>query len=646
MSLSLSGSLDRRRRVRRIALLVVLLLAGAAVGVWRWLERDPGPEPVASDFVEAWAAGDPASAGTFVGTTPAQVRDAYAVVTADLADLPLEVTLTDVVPDEADDTRATATAEVTWRLPGERTWDYTTPFSLQRGDEGWAVVWSPAVVHPQLFDGGRLQLARTTPPRADVVDADGDPLVTSRPTVDVGIQPSRVEDLDDLAATVADLLDVDGDALADRVEAAGPDQFVPVITLREEDYLAVEDELFPLPGTVFRRQEVPLAPTREFARATLGAAGPVTAEMLEEQPERYVAGDVAGLSGLQRRYDEQLAGQPGLEVRIVAPEPDDGSPAADAEVVFAAEAETGEPLRVTLDETVQRAADAALADQDEFPTALVAIRISDGHVLAAANGPANGGLDLALTGRYPPGSTFKIVSTAALLERGLSPDDEVPCPETATVDGRAFRNAESQSLGDVPFTTAFANSCNTAFVSLHDELDDDALTEVGAAFGLGDDHDLGAGAFTGEVPTTEPGTDRAAAMIGQGRVLASPFAMAEVAATAVRGTYLRPQLVLSGQEAPDARPLPAAAADALPGLLRAVVTDGSGGAVADVPGGPVLGKTGTAEYGDGSPPRTHAWFAGAQDDVAFAVLVAETEDGFGGRLAAPIAADFLEALAD
>src|SRR5690606_4515581 len=113
-----------------------------------------------------------------------------------------------------------------------------------------------------------------------------------------------------------------------------------------------------------------------------------------------------------------------------------------------AEVEPGTPVTITLTEEVQVAADVAVAGQDEFPTSLVAVRVSDGHVLAVANGPANGGLDLALTGRYAPGSTFKIVTTAALLAGGATPDAEVACPAEIVVDGRPFTNAEDQALGD------------------------------------------------------------------------------------------------------------------------------------------------------------------------------------------------------
>ena len=74
-------------------------------------------------------------------------------------------------------------------------------------------------------------------------------------------------------------------------------------------------------------------------------------------------------------------------------------------------------------------------------------------------------------------------------------------------------------------------------------------------------------------------------------------------------------------------------------MMRAVVTSGTGTAVTNVPGGPVYGKTGTAEFGSGNPPKTHAWFVGWQGSTAFAVFV--ERGAFGGTVAAPIAARFL-----
>lgn len=638
-SLDLTGGLSRRRGRVRLLVVVLVLAVGLAAGAWWYLSRPPEPDDAAAAFATAWDAGDP---GDGPVAAPGDTSASWTAITEGMGEAPVDVRLTDVTSSEEDDSAAKAELHVSWTLPGERTWEYDTTAPMTRGEEGWTVDWSAEVAHPELPEGWTLTVRRTTPPRAEILSADGTPLVTAREVTEVGIQPSRVEDLDETAAAVREVLDLELDGLEDRVEAADPDHFVPVVTLRPDDYEEVRDELQPIPGTVFQRAEQVLAPTREFARATLGQAGPVTAELVEEHPERYQAGDIAGRSGLQRAYDDQLAGRPGLEVLAIPPGDGDGEPAT----LFSAEPEPGTPVTVTLDEAVQVAADETLAGQDEFPTALVAIRVSDGHVLAVANGPAAGGLDLALTGRYAPGSTFKVVTTAALLEGGLTPDETVDCPATITVDGRPFTNAEDQSLGEVPFRTAFANSCNTAFVGLSRELAPEALRDAATAFGLGHEPALGVDAFTGDVPVTEGGTDLAAASIGQGRTLTSPFAMADVAAAAARGAALTPALVLDeDHEDPTPEPLPDEFTSALPELMRAVVTDGSGGALVDVPGEPVHGKTGTAEYGDETPPRTHAWFIGWQGDVAFAVLVAETPDAFGGRVAAPLAADFLERLA-
>ena len=630
-----------KRALLAVAALVVVAGAG---GWWWWNNRDPGPVPAAEAFVSAWDDGD--LAGGPVAGAPATVRERYTTLTSGLMEgLGIEapsVTLTSV--SEPAEDRATAEFTVTWTLPDGQPWSYATSGDLARGEQGWQVEFTPGLVHPDLTDDLRLATTRTRPQRGDVLAADGTPLVTDRPVIDVGVHPARVEDVDTLVATLRDVLDISGDGLEERITSVDPDQFVPVITLREDAWDDVEADLRDLAGVVGRRGELPLAPTAEFARPLLGRAGPVTAELVEQHPDRYAAGDTAGLSGLLRLYDDHLAGRPGMQ--IVAT-PVDGAPeGTPTTVLHERRPVDGDPVRITLDEAIQRAADATLADV-AFPSALVAIRVGDGHVVAVANGPGTGGLDIATQGRYAPGSTFKVVTTAALLEQGLTIDETVDCPAEAVVDGRAFTNAEDGARGAIPFREAFAQSCNTTFVSLAGDLGPDALATAAAGFGLGGSHTLGIDAFSGEVPTTEPGTDQAASAIGQGRILASPLAMADVAATVARGAHLPPSLVLAPHpgDAAEERSLDPAVAATLQQLMREVVTDGSGGAVADVPGAPVHGKTGTAEYGTTTPPRTHAWFIGFQDDLAFAVLVAETEDSFGGRVAAPLAADFLRRLA-
>lgn len=636
--LDLAGGLDRRRGRRTIVAVAIVLLVALAVAAWWYRSRPPEPGDAATAFAAAWDAGDPSTGPV---TSPAAASESWAAIVDGMGEAALAVRLDEVEPDEEDGARASASLSLAWTLPGDRTWSYTTRAPMTRTEDGWRVRWSAAVAHPDLDDGATLQTDRTTSERADVLGEDGRPIVTERPVVEVGIQPSRVDDVATTVAAVRDVLDLDLEGLPDRIEAAEPDRFVRVVTLREADYEQVRDALHPVPGTVFQRAEQALAPTRTFARATLGQAGPVTAELVEEHPERYEPGDVAGLSGLQRTYDDQLAGRPGLEVRAVPPEGSEADPAT----LFSVDPEPGTPVTVTLDHDVQQAADATLADVGDHPSALVAIRVSDGHVLAVANGPAGGGLDLALTGRYAPGSTFKVVTTSALLGAELTTDEQVPCPPSTTVDGRSFSNAEDQALGEVPFHTAFANSCNTAFVALSATLPPTALRDAAAAFGLGTEPHLGVPAFGGEVPETETDTDLAASTIGQGRILVSPFAAANLAAATARGAELAPSLVLGDGNEPTTTPLPDGVADDLAELMREVVTDGSGSALADVPGAPVHAKTGTAEYGDEVPPRTHAWVIGWQDDVAFAVLVAETPDAYGGQVAAPLAADFLTRIA-
>jgi cell division protein FtsI/penicillin-binding protein 2/type II secretory pathway pseudopilin PulG len=649
----------RGRRRGVIAVLVVVVLAAIAVGGWWWITaaRARAERAAAESTVRQLAAAYGRRDLTGIPLSAQQAAEQFTAATEGLGSAEVSAVAGAVTIDDAG---AASDLTVTWTFPGDREWRYATRIDLARtgrDDPLWEVAWTPALVHPELGAGERLEASRLQPARGDIVDADGETIVTERSVVEVYVQPSRVEDVDELTAELGEHLEIDGAELAERVEGAKGDALVPVITLRENHYEAVEDAIHPLPGTVFRQAELPLAPTREFARAFLGLVGEVTAEQLEEHPERYERGEVVGRSGLQLALDERLRGTAGLVVEAVrgdAGDDEEGEGEAEGEGEGEGEEQRralhevptadGRDVAITLHPRVQRAADEALADV-ERPSALVVIDVPSGDVVAVANGPG-AGFDIATGGQYPPGSTFKVVTAARLLADGVQPDDTVPCPGTATVDGRDFGNAEDARLGDVPFATAFSQSCNTAFVELSRQLERGHLEATAReAFGIGVRWDLGIGAYAGQVPREESAVEVAAAAIGQGRVLFSPLVAADVAATVARGHWLEPRVVLepAGGEQRTGEDL--SQGDVLQRLTRAVVTEGSGAALAGVPAGPVHGKTGTAEYGDENPPRTHAWFIGYQGDLAFAVLVAETADSFGGRVAAPIAADFLTALA-
>jgi cell division protein FtsI/penicillin-binding protein 2 len=229
------------------------------------------------------------------------------------------------------------------------------------------------------------------------------------------------------------------------------------------------------------------------------------------------------------------------------------------------------------------------------------------------------------------------------LERGLNINDVVPCPPRAVVGGKPFTNFEGEAPGAVPFLTDFARSCNTAFVGLSGRLTPQVLADAARAFGFGTKWTLPLAASSGQLPVASDTAELAAASIGQGRALASPLTMALVAAAAGSGTWHPPTLVADPAQAGAAAPVAVNGPvdDSLHQLMRAVVTSGTGTA-ANVPGPPVFGKTGTAEFGPGNPPATHAWFIGFRGDVAFAVLV--EGGGVGGQVAAPIAAKFLRQL--
>jgi cell division protein FtsI/penicillin-binding protein 2 len=308
----------------------------------------------------------------------------------------------------------------------------------------------------------------------------------------------------------------------------------------------------------------------------------------------------------------------------------------------------GRPLRITLDERLQQAAERLLASVGPA-SALVALRPSTGQVLAAANGPGTDGYDLATYGQAAPGSTFKMVSSLALLRSGLTPDSIVPCTPSVTVDGKRFENYSdypASAVGRVTLRTAIANSCNTAVISQRHRLHPGDLAAAAATLGFGVDHDAGFPAYFGAVPTPGSSTEAAADMIGQGGVLASPMAMATVIGSVQAGRTVVPRLVEGvdglNLSVPDqAAPLTAGEDAQLRSLLRAVVTSGSGRGLLDLPGPPAIAKTGTAEFERHGRTLTHAWMVGAQGDLAVAVFVDVGSSGSG--TAGPILEAFLRA---
>ena len=617
----------------RSRLAVLALASSLALTGCQLIEGPDGPESALDSLADGVSSGD-------LGGVPFDTADApadYAAVVERLGDVQpsLEVGEAEV----ADDT-ATATLTWTWQLD-EQPWTYDTTADLTLVDDAWQVGWEPALVEGSLVEGERLTLTRTAAQRGQITGAGDRAIVAPRDVVRLGLDKTKLTAADDVATSaraIATALDVGAGAFVEQAVAAGDKAFVEALVLRsEEARTAVPASYADIPGAVALAEQQDLAPSRGFAAPILGSVGEATAEIIEESDGAVEVGDVVGLSGLQARYDDQLTGTPGLSV-IAAGANNDRTVHEVAPVAGAA-------LATTLDIDLQTKAEAVLADVGPA-SAVVAVRPSDGAILAAASGPGSKGLNTATYGQYAPGSTFKVVSSLALLRSGLTPDDTVQCDATTVVDGKSFKNYDdypSSGIGTITLRQAVANSCNTAFISARSRLSDGDLASAAAALGLGVDHDLGFPAYFGQVPPPEGETEAAADLIGQGKVLASPLAMASVAASVVAGRAVLPVLLpsLSTAQTEPTAPQTGPEAASLKALMRAVVTDGSGSFLVDLPG-EVGAKTGTAEYGSpdasGALP-THTWMIATQGDLAVAVFVETGQSG--STTAGPILERFL-----
>lgn len=558
-----------------------------------------------------------------------------------------------------------------WKLPEvEKQWTYATGADMKRSGDTWTVLWTPEMIQPELSVGDRLKISTSPSRRAEILAADGEAIVKDRPVRVVGINKDGLSEAEAAtsAKALATLLDIDGTGYLAKVKAYGPVAFVDAITLREDAFNALnQNQLNAIKGVLATNATMPLAPSRTFAQAILGGVHEATAEDIEKSKGKIVAGQIIGSGGLQASFNSQLAGTAGTAISVVRATPatntstgaatssgtdDAESPAAapDApeKVLFSVDPVDGKDVKTTLVPSLQSAAEAALAEV-KSPSSVVVMRPSTGAILASANGPDSNGYNTAFLGQYAPGSTFKIATSLGLFRLGMNPESTVSCAPEFTVDGKKFLNAPgyaAEATGQISLTTAVAHSCNTAFVSQFENLPQDKLADAAGALGIGMENDLGMDAYMGSVPRDAEGTAHAASMIGQGKIQVSPLAMASLMSAVVKGSSVAPVLV-DGHDG-KAKPAPGAALTAkeatdLRTVMRAVVTDGYLTILGDLPGGEVIGKTGTAEYGTDNPPRTHSWVIAAQGDVAVAVFV---EDGdLGAVTGGPITKAVLAAAA-
>lgn len=282
-------------------------------------------------------------------------------------------------------------------------------------------------------------------------------------------------------------------------------------------------------------------------------------------------------------------------------------------------------IKTTIDARLQAVAENAVKDSrlQDKAAGTVALDWTNGHILALAHAGSDG--DIAINGIKSPGSTMKIVTSAALFDQaGLTPSSPAPCTDTLTANSQSFHNdAGVRANPGSTIAQGFTVSCNTSFIKdgfhylVHDgdasALHDEAVN----VFGMGS-WSIGGGVATTDpsIPADVQGGDQAAQFIGQGKVTATPLVMASVAAT-VRGVGFHQPIILPGQEQESApRAISARTAGYLQSMMRSVAT---GGTAAPRLGGlaGVGAKTGTAEEGD----HTNGWLTAYDSRIAVAALV-------------------------
>src|SRR5215469_13612343 len=242
-----------------------------------------------------------------------------------------------------------------------------------------------------------------------------------------------------------------------------------------------------------------------------------TAKQAKALGAPYHKGDLIGQGGIQQAYQDRLAGRPSLTIRIEGPGKTVDATAARFPSV------AGQSVQTSIDMRYQLAASRAVsAASTNKPVDMVVLQPSTGKVLAVIERP--GGFDRALSGIFPPGSTFKIVTASALSGKGLRPSTSVQCPATVNIGGRTFHNFDNERLGSTSLLNAFAVSCNTTFAMLATQhLDGSSLESMAKAFGFNASPALGIPATLGHFATPRQPVDMAADAFGQGKDLVNPL---------------------------------------------------------------------------------------------------------------------------
>jgi penicillin-binding protein 2 len=539
-------------------------------------------------------------------------------------------------------------------------------------------------VYRDWSDRNRIRQITLTPQRGRIVDRNGRLLVGNRPSYSLFIVPYEFKKNLADALFISSQIGLPIDQIQSRIQDAGGGPFTPVRLIRDMDFETlsrIEENRLDLPGVFFEIEPVRTYSNEIRISHVLGYVGEINHQELQLMPhQQFFQGDFIGKSGVERRYNDLLWGQRGyryVEVDVR------GREVGNFEGVRDIPAVSGRDLMLTLDSDLQKHAETCLEGKRG---AIVVLNPQNGDILAMVSkpdyslDPFNRGISQAVWNRIredpgkpllhraiqsqlPPGSTYKLILTAAaLFQRDFDPEEEVFCSGSFILGRRPFHCWENLGHGYVGLLDAIQFSCNVYFYRLGLQVGIDQWSRFGHLFGFGDETGI-------DLPNEKEGLlpDRrfldekygkgkwtrgmvVNLSVGQGDLLVTPIQMVQlISRIALDGELVQPH-VLKAVMNPLSKEWEAFQSvrwnlRAIPpniyqmikeGMYRVVQYPGGTGRAARISKLEICGKTGTAQNPRGMP---HAWFAGfapRENPLAVVVVVIENS-GSGGAIAAPIA---------
>ncbi len=509
--------------------------------------------------------------------------------------------------------------------------------------------------------------------RGKIVDRYGQVLAANQITRSLYLYPrdQSKADWEKSAESLGKTLAIEPKKILDELEKAGYQSAVPVRVyrnLKPEAFVALAEGAR-IPGLEIQSDASRVYPNGAMAAHLLGYISEATAEDVKKHPD-FPAGMIVGQMGIERSADDELRGTWGnrlIEVDATGKE---------LHVLGIQQPVQGQPLQLTLDLKLQKAAELALAGRRG---AAVVMDIKTGAILAIASAPTfDPNLftrrisqrdwdnlqsdDKPLINRalqaYPPASTFKIVSTVAALQSGqYEPNSTIPTFDSINVGGTIFHEHGS-SYGTIGFKYALAVSSNTFFYQVGLKIGPEVIKKWGQNLGITRSLlDLDGGGPGGYLPTPaskekdykEPwyAGDAVTTAIGQGLVQVTPLEMAVMISTIANGgKRVKPHLLASQTNLPQMQPedtgiYPSTLKILKEGLV-AVVNEGTGQSLNDGSIPPTAGKTGTAEVSSGADNAVYVGY-GPVENPQIGVAVVVENGGFGATSAVPIAHEIYKA---